>query len=345
MIKVKSHRGKYEVHFVSIDKIDITRLSKTYLVIDASVDKYYPALRALFPEDRIVVIEATEENKTLSACERVIESLVERNIKKDNYLLAVGGGIIQDITAFVASILFRGIEWQFVPTTLLAQADSCIGSKTSINFGKTKNLLGTFYPPSRIWCDTTFLNTLTDEEILSGIGEILHYYLLDDSPFTEELVELALSKNRDRLKKHIVKSLSIKKKMVEMDEFDKGPRNVFNYGHTFGHAIEALTEYKIPHGVAVIKGMHMANYVALAQGYINSTRMHELSSQLTDLLPEFNIVDTELLDYYISLLRKDKKSTEHAIVCILPKKKSFGKVTIYEDSMKKTLEAYFRLYP
>src|SRR5271157_5866279 len=142
-----------------------------------------------------------------------------------------------DITAFVASILYRGLEWSFFPTTLLAQGDSCIGSKTSINLGDKKNLIGNFYPPSSIYIDTAFLESLETDDIKSGIGEMLHFYYYANSSYIDKLIGnyIHAISNRSTLIEYIRESLSIKKSVIEIDEFDKGERNKFNYGHTFGH--------------------------------------------------------------------------------------------------------------
>ena len=154
---VSSSRRDYSVSFnSSIPELGTELTENSFLLIDSKVDFLYPDLSSKFG-DRVLVIEATEENKSLPFCQKVISFLVDNGMKRNYKLIAIGGGVIQDITGFVASILFRGVEWVFFPTTLLAQADSCIGSKTSINFMDAKNLVGTFYPPSKIFCCTDFL--------------------------------------------------------------------------------------------------------------------------------------------------------------------------------------------
>ena len=232
----------------------------------------------------------------------------------------MGGGITQDVTAFVASIFCRGIDWKFMPTTLLAQADSCIGSKTSINFDGVKNLVGTFYPPSEIFCDTDFLNTLSVDDIKSGIGEILHYYLLKDHEAAEQLMRSydTLLRSRKAFLPHIKKSLSIKKEVIELDEFDQAERRIFNYGHTFGHAIEVLSDYKVPHGQAVTYGMRIANYIAYRRGLIDWEVFSRLNGVLGKNMPDFSIIKSGKLDHFVDLLLKDKKSVGQSVVCVLP---------------------------
>lgn len=172
-----------------------------------------------------MVFVRTPPGRDLNDIAQVIKSHQGRNIRKNCSLIALGGGILQDITAFVSMVMFRGIEWLFVPTTLLAQADSCIGSKVSINFEMYKNLPGGFYPPCHVLIDPGFLETLPAGEIKSGIGEILHYYLIADSPLTGELMdhyEEHLQAPR-KLGKFIQESLGIKKKRSKLMNWIKGP--------------------------------------------------------------------------------------------------------------------------
>lgn len=262
-LSIKSRFRNYEVIFINdfAETIKQTYIENTFFIIDKELAELYKdAINDISSKYGVLFIEAIEENKTLDYCQTVIETLMEKNIRKDSMLIAIGGGITQDITAFVSSILYRGIGWIFYPTTLLAQADSCIGSKASINFGGYKNLLGGFYPPSQIYIDLGFLETLPADEIKSGIGEILHFYLISGSRLSEELMnkydELIVSPKK--LKPFIVESLNIKKRVVEIDEFDRNERNLFNYGHTFGHAIETVSGYGVNHGQAVTMGMERA---------------------------------------------------------------------------------------
>ena len=177
-ITIKSRIKDYGVNFVD-DFVPILKQQineASFMIIDETIMTLYEAkLKSLLSMSQFCTVEATESNKNINYCQDIIKVLIERNIKKNSVLIAVGGGIVQDITAFISSILFRGIDWIFFPSTLLAQADSCIGSKTSINFGGYKNLLGGFYPPSQIYIDLGFLETLPASEIKSGIGEILHF--------------------------------------------------------------------------------------------------------------------------------------------------------------------------
>tara|TARA_R110002020_G_scaffold269152_4_gene484472 strand:+ start:607 stop:1647 length:1041 start_codon:yes stop_codon:yes gene_type:complete len=333
-LEIKSHRGNYRVVF---DNSDIKIENSSFVLIDSNVNKLYPSLTFGIDPDKIIIIEASEENKSLEFCKNLISLLLDKGIKKNHKLIAIGGGITQDVTGFVASILYRGIGWLFYPTTLLAQADSCIGSKTSINFLNVKNLVGTFYPPREIICNTEFLNTLDKSEIKSGIGEILHYYIYDGNPKTFEIEKDydRLLIDRNLLMTHIQESLKIKKEMIQKDEFDTDQRQIFNYGHTFGHAIEVLSEYKIPHGQAVTLGMDLANYISYSMGFLSFDKFSLLSNVLSKNKPIFNV--TEKIDEYMSLLSKDKKNIDNTIVCILAS--DFGQLFIHQVTDKQNLRS------
>ncbi|MEO8162360.1 MAG: iron-containing alcohol dehydrogenase [Ilumatobacteraceae bacterium] len=225
-----------------------------HVIIDANVARIYKSeLNFILSNPKTITIEATENAKTLKQVIPIIELLVHNRIRRNHQLVAIGGGVIQDITCFIASILLRGVDWHFIPTTLLAQADSCIGSKSSINLESTKNIVGTFYPPRSVWIDANFLTSLGEFELRSGIGEILKVHAIDSPESFDQVAADYESLLGDPvvLRKYTLGSLLIKKRFIELDEFDSGIRNIFNFGHSFGHAIEAATGFAIPHGIAV----------------------------------------------------------------------------------------------
>jgi len=322
-LHIKSLFRNYNVHFIEKFTPPLQELvdQHAFFIIDAIVwDIYNEKLKTAIPEGRLLIVEANENNKSLDKCREIIETIVDRQVRKNERLVAMGGGIIQDLTAFSASIIYRGIEWSFFPTTLLAQADSCIGSKTSINLGDKKNLVGNFYPPSDVFIDATFLNSLTVDDIKSGIGEILHYYLFAASPLFDDLIKdyVLIIRDRNLLIKYLRESLKIKKSVIEIDEFDREERNKFNYGHTFGHAIESVTDYLIKHGQAVTVGMDLANYVSMEIGFMSPDIFQDLHSKLSSNFPDYGWNKINL-DRYLALLSKDKKNIGNNIGCILSK--------------------------
>ncbi len=318
---VKSRMGSYEVSFVDdfAPVLGRYRSEEPFLIVDKGVMRFYgDRIKSFFPENRIFTVEAAERHKTVEYCYSVIKTLVRNNVRKNSFIIAIGGGIIQDITAFVSSILFRGVKWIFFPTTLLAQADSCIGSKSSINMGKFKNLLGTFYPPENIFIDINFLDTLPADAVKSGVGEMLHFYFIAGSKLAGKMMggygEFVSSPRL--LRKYISASLRIKKSFVEIDEFDKDKRNILNYGHTFGHAIETVSGYRINHGQAVTMGMDIANYISLKSGRINALVFKSMHKILLGNMPRFTIGSGNIGNY-LSALSKDKKNAGKSLACIL----------------------------
>jgi 3-dehydroquinate synthase len=346
-ISIRSLSRDYNVHFVGDFTPALKNLvdNHVFFVIDALVwGLFADKIKNIVPSERLLIIEANEKNKSLDKCREIIEILVDRHIRRNEMLVAVGGGIIQDVTAFSASIIYRGIEWSFFPTTLLAQADSCIGSKTSINLGDKKNLIGNFYPPSDVFIDATFLNYLTVDDIKSGIGEILHYYLYAASPLFDEMIsnyEMIIH-DRNLLMNHIRESLKIKRSGIENDEFDRGERNKFNYGHTFGHAIESVTDYSIKHGQAVTVGMDMANFVSTKMGLMSTDIFHELHKKLSINFPDFDWKSIDL-ERYFELLAKDKKNIGSNVGCILAKKSGilFKQQLPLDEHFRELIREYF----
>ena len=322
VIHILSHRGVYSVIFDNNLLANAEKLVKgpAHFLIDANVARLYAdRLRPVLDLQNVIVVDATEENKSLERLIPVFEQLVANGVRRDHTLIAIGGGIVQDITCFIASTLLRGMTWKFVPTTLLAQADSCIGSKSSINLGRAKNILGTFNPPDEIVLCAEFLDTLDDKDIRSGIGEILKVHAIDSAPAFDQLAADydGLLSDQGLLFTYIRKALLIKQRFIEVDEFDRGVRNLFNYGHSFGHAIEAATDFAVPHGIAVTIGMDMANRIAVLRGLLaehHYLRMHEVLRRNYSSFASIPIP----LDSLLSALLKDKKNTSSSLLLIFP---------------------------
>lgn len=342
---IQSHRGEYQVCFRSDLSDQIAELSnKSFFVIDRKVWDLYPQLRENISEDKVLFIIAQEESKKLSHFTSYVEELVDKGVKRNNTLVAIGGGIIQDITCFIATILFRGLDWQLIPTTLLAQADSCIGSKSSINVGKYKNLIGTFVPPKVIYSSPLFLFTLSDDDIKSGIGEIIKVHIIAGK---ERFMALSsdfknVKKGTVVLEKYIRDSLIIKRGIIEIDEFDKGTRNRMNYGHSFGHAIESATNFAVPHGIAVTIGMDFANFYSYKIGRISKDDYECYSSVLTMNADGYTKINMSY-DDFLSAIKRDKKNVEGKLAVILPIKSGGVEKVLIEadDLLQSVFESYF----
>jgi len=345
---VKSHKGEYRVLFDAdaILRLNGSDLTGYHFIVDKRVAELYEdKLRNIITSKTAFIIEANEESKSLDKFPVYVERLVSQEIRRDHILVAIGGGVIQDIVCFLAATLLRGLKWHFYPTTLLAQADSCIGSKSSINVGRIKNILGTFTPPEQIYICLDFLKTLEERELLSGIGEMLKVHAID-SPGSYDRISsdyADLFSDHSLMKNYIYRSLKIKRTLIELDEFDRGPRNVMNYGHTFGHAIESATDFMIPHGIAVTMGMDMANYVAerleLTEMDVYE-RMHAALRKNYDVFAKMDIP----AEKFFSAISKDKKNTDDKLKIIIPDRK--GKMVPYlyplDPSFKEICLEYLR---
>jgi 3-dehydroquinate synthase len=346
-IVIQSNSGSYSVDF-SLDgaKTFLKNLpSKSRFVVDAKVASlYWGLLQDFVDPEKSILVHAAEESKEIRSVADTADKLIRTGMRKDHSLVAIGGGIVQDISCFLASTLFRGIAWHFLPTTLLAQSDSCIGSKSSINLGAFKNILGTFYPPKSIHVDLSFLDTLQNQEILSGIGEMLKVHVLAGQDKFQNLARDydQLQTSRNDLLRYVRDSLLIKKHYIEQDEFDRTTRRVMNYGHSFGHAIESAVNFEIPHGVAVTIGMDMANYVAWQLDKTTEGFFHEHHKTFVKNYSPFRNKKIPL-NAFFEAIAHDKKNVGEDLTLILPNRS--GDIEVCRvapgDSFKEACASYF----
>lgn len=283
---------------------------KNILMVDENVyNLYFKGLEAY--KSRIFLAQANENFKTLNnGIIKLIAFLEEREFTKSEKLIVVGGGVIEDIGAFVGAVYKRGINWIYYPTTLLSMCDSCIGGKTGINHNHVKNQLALFSAPREVIINTQFLKTLSDFDIKSGMGEILKLLVTGGTDFIalyENEVENGEVKEFSAYRKLILSSLSVKRAIIEEDEFEFHNRKSLNYGHTLGHAIESLSDYQIPHGQAVIIGMVIVNKLAEQKGILNKDD-YKLTQRLAKELLKDSIVKKVNLKGLDTLLKKDKKT-------------------------------------
>lgn len=290
---VKSFPYSYEVSFTPYN---YKFSNKEIVLIDSKVKNLYN-----INHGKIISIDATEENKNINTCLYVSEKLLEFNFDKGNDLIVIGGGIIQDIAAFTCKMFKRGINWIYIPTTLLSQCDSCIGGKTALNFKNYKNQLALYSAPKKVIIDINFLKTLPEKEITSGFGEIIKLFLIGGNYYINNLEKFTL-------KDLIFHALLIKKSIIEEDEFEINERKSLNYGHSFGHALESLLEYKISHGESVLLGIEIINKL-----YSNSPVISKLISKYTNLDKIKNIDINKLLQ----IVKTDKKVTNGIISLII----------------------------
>jgi 3-dehydroquinate synthase len=323
-LSIHSNIRDYEVVFEESDAFidSLSKHSQSCFVLDDNVWKIYsPTLLKELPTEQVVVIPIHETRKNLDTVQGLYDRLVEYPAKRNLTMISIGGGILQDVSGFAASTMYRGINWIYIPTTLLAQADSCIGSKTSLNYHSYKNLIGTFYPPTRIHIYIPFLKTLQETDFYSGFGEVIKLHLMGGRYLFDSLVELTsniLRRETSALTKAIQQSLNIKESFMKDDEFDTGRRNLLNFGHDFGHAVESTSNFDVPHGQAVVFGMIAANIVSRRRGLLNPTLENEIAEKILfpNLLirPSHNALDPDAM---INAMKKDKKRVGDNLALII----------------------------
>lgn len=355
-MKIESKIKNYSLEILdnALDKNDQVfsdlKYDKMFFFIDENVYRLYKKKIDDFKKDsNYITIEAIEQNKDFNNLSNYYKTLIEKNVTRNDILVTIGGGILQDISGFIASTLYRGIKWIYIPTTLLAQADSCIGSKTSINFGDSKNLIGSFYPPDKIFIDINFCNTLTLKYFNSGLGEIIKFHLLSNEKGYNLLREYLASsdlKHGEIFKNIIWSTLEIKKSYFEEDEFDTGRRNLLNYGHCFGHALESASNFEICHGEAVLVGMGFANLLSLKRDIMKKEKYAEFGEIFRKYYPRFNIskICVEDIIYY---LKRDKKRVGKDLTMILSEDigKQFKFNDIKEKEIINVFDDFVRKYP
>jgi 3-dehydroquinate synthase len=297
------------------------QINNRFYIIDKKVWDLYSAELGHLDEQRLLILPISEEAKCLDTVMAVYDALMKSAAKRNMTIISIGGGIIQDITGFVASTLYRGIHWIYVPTTLLAQGDSCIGSKTSLNYQRYKNLIGTFYPPTQIYIHSGFLATLEPEDFYSGLGEIIKLYVMGGESSAAALrKDMPKIKARDQeaLLNAIRDVLSIKLQYIQEDEFDTGRRNLLNFGHCLGHALESTTDFAIPHGQAVLIGILFANMIAKLRGLMSEMRYESLNTTL--ILENIHIDRTGLrfrTQEIFEAMKMDKKREGEGLALIM----------------------------
>jgi 3-dehydroquinate synthase len=285
VMRVTSSNRDYQVTFVDTMSFieELEQIKNRFYIVDKKVWDLYSASWGHLDEQRLLILPISEEAKCLDTVMAVYDALMKSAAKRNMTMISIGGGIIQDITGFVASTLYRGINWIYVPTTLLAQGDSCIGSKTSLNYQRYKNLIGTFYPPTHIYINPGFLATLEPEDFYSGLGEVIKLYMMGGESSATCLIGVIHNiKQREpaALLKAIRDVLTIKLQYIQEDEFDTGRRNLLNFGHCLGHALESTTNFAIPHGQAVLMGILFANIIATSRGLMSKVRYDSFNRNL-----------------------------------------------------------------
>lgn len=309
---------------------------RAVLVSDSTVSPLYAgqtadSLTAAGYEVIHYVFPAGEASKNWSVLGSLLEFLAQSHLTRTDILVALGGGVTGDLTGFAASIYLRGIRYVQIPTTLLACVDSSVGGKTAVDLQSGKNLAGAFWQPKLVICDTETLNTLTGPTFLDGVSESIKYGIIRDLELFYDIESGGFKTHGDEI---IAKCITMKGEIVAEDEFDKGTRELLNYGHTLGHAVEKCSDFTISHGHAVAIGMHLAASIAARIGFCTEDCAHEISQSLLKL--GFSLDCPYSKEELLPVVLLDKKRKGESIDFILPKE--VGCCEIYPVKIKELEE-------
>ncbi len=297
------------------------------VVTDTNVERLYlketmEKLSPLCKEISCFVIPAGEEHKNLDEIRKLYVHLIEHGLDRKDFLVALGGGVIGDMTGFAAATYLRGIRFVQIPTTLLSQVDSSIGGKTGVDFDNYKNMVGAFHQPSLVYINISTLKTLDDRQFASGMGEVLKHGLIKDAGYYEWCLD-HMGEIEDRqsevLLEMVTRSCNIKRRVVERDPQENGDRALLNFGHTAGHAIEKLKNFELAHGECVALGSVVAAYISWKRDLIDQDTFYEIRDMFVGFGLPISFDSLEVPEI-IEATRHDKKMDKGTIRFILLKK-------------------------
>jgi 3-dehydroquinate synthase len=310
--------------------------SGVVIVTDENIRRLYGDR---FPDVPVFSVLPGEESKNLTVIERLAGRLLDAGIDRNGFILAVGGGVVCDLAGFLASVYLRGIRCGYVSTSLLSQVDASTGGKNGVNLGGTKNVIGIIRQPEFVICDPGMLLTLSDEEYLSGLAEMIKTAVIGD----RELFDLIennykgiMDRNNDLLTVLVGKSVKFKAAVVTEDEKEAGLRRILNFGHTYGHAIEMKTMVK--HGFAVAAGMELATVFSCEKGFIETN----IRDRIINLLEKYDLLRTYDIpsDQIERLVMHDKKKTGTGIHFVFTA--GIGKAVVEKISISEIIDFYNR---
>lgn len=295
------------------------------------------------------ILPVGEQHKTVEAWGRITDQLAEQGFDRSTTLIALGGGVVGDLTGFAAATWMRGVPYVQVPTSLLAQVDSSVGGKTGVNHARGKNLIGAFYQPSGVVADLDTLDTLPRRELIAGLAEVIKYGVIRDVDFfawLEGALDALLSRDKGALAQAVLRSCEIKAEVVAEDERESGLREILNFGHTFAHGLETLTRYEqLNHGEAVALGMLMAARLSVAQGWLEGDAARRIEALVNRLgviqrLPGAISVDAMLLAF-----QRDKKTRAGRLRFVLCREIGHAETceTVSHKNLTRVLEESFAI--
>ncbi|MFO7657775.1 MAG: 3-dehydroquinate synthase [Bacteroidales bacterium] len=311
---------------------------KTVVITDKTVSGHY---HEYFKGFDVIEIGEGEGNKTLDTLQYILNQFVELEVDRSSFIVAFGGGIVCDVAGFAASVFMRGVSFGFVSTTLLSQVDASVGGKNGVNFQRYKNMIGVFNQPEFVICDSEVLKTLNRKEYVAGFAEIIKAAVIKDYnlfKYLERNWQSALSLNEQVVNHLVYESVKIKSKVVEADEKEKGERRLLNFGHTFAHSLEKLTD--LLHGEAVSIGMVLAAKLSEKLGFLSNKEFQRIYALLSNFgLP----VDVNLeMNKVFSAMKQDKKREGDSIHLVLIEQ--IGEAFTYKTKLTKVEELIHDLH-
>lgn len=309
-------------------------LVTTRTVAELYMDRVFDSLAGAGFEVTPVVLPDGEEHKTIAAWESILARFIEARFERSSMIVALGGGVVGDVTGFAAASLYRGVPFVQVPTTIVAQVDSSIGGKVAVNHPLGKNLIGSFYQPRGVFVDTRVLQTLDRREVISGMGEVIKHAVIRDEKFFSFLETnlesiMGFKAGDEVMERFIAWNCRIKAEIVADDERESGVRAILNYGHTVGHALETVTGYsRFTHGEAVMLGMVSAGEIARARGLFSGADYNRQTGLLRRAGIHYDIAGIQPRAVF-EAMALDKKVSGGTVRFILPS--SIGEAGIYAD--------------
>jgi len=320
---------------------------KACIITDSVVNNLYAnevkdILEKYNNEVHIFTFSAGEAQKNLDTIEMIYEFLIQNNFKRTDFLVALGGGVVGDMTGYAAATYLRGVDFIQVPTTLLAQVDSSVGGKTGVDFKQYKNMVGAFKMPCLVYMNVSTLLTLEERQFYNGFAEAMKSALIKDAHFYEWQIEMLYEisdKELPVLEELVTRSCNIKKMIVEKDPYEKGDRALLNLGHTIGHAIEKYKNFTMGHGECVALGCVAAAFISWKKELLSMDEYYEIRDMFVPFNLPISIEDIDI-EEILTITKSDKKMTNNGIRFILLKKigKAVIDTTVTDDEIREALK-------
>ena len=331
-----------EEDFINQIKKNQEQYDKLFFITQSPILNQNSIVDTIIQTGHHYICPDNEECKSLKEYEKIIKFLSSNHCNKNSVIISIGGGTVTDLCGFVSSSYMRGIAHIVVPTTLLGMVDAAIGGKTALNVGKIRNLIGSYKNPNSLIIHNQFLKTLSKNDIINGYAEIIKYALIMDEKLfikiENNIDELLSNMNLDFIQSIITTCIDHKLNIVNQDQYDQGIRNILNFGHTVGHALESYSNFKIPHGTAVFHGMRIASYLSYKENNITSKEYNRIIKLIEKMnLKKLGKIDCNAI---MDLIDLDKKNISKKLNYILLKKIGFAYIekNFNKKNIKKALK-------